>query len=281
MSFMKVIVTGGSGFLGGRTVEKLLERGIEVCAVARRPLKFSGSLVVENYFDTPSGDILIHLAENSDRGQVNKIGDAYITHTADVAKSLLSKGFRRVIFASSASVYGDKSRNAHKPSDPVWGDDIYSQSKIECEKLFQKNKGVIARFSNLYGVGMPTNNVVTKIISQILSTNEVKVWNDSSIRDFLWIDDAADALVEMALGEAQGIYNVASGRSVSIKEFIKIAFLVSDVRNTRISASTKSDQPLSTILLDISETFNSFGWVPKIKLEDGIRQLLDSGETIQ
>ena len=75
---MKVIVTGASGFLGDRVVKKLLIRGIDVCAVARRPLKYSNSVVVDNYLDTPKGDILIHLAENPDRAQVNKIGLAYL-----------------------------------------------------------------------------------------------------------------------------------------------------------------------------------------------------------
>ena len=278
---MKIIVTGASGFVGNRVVKKLLSRGIEVCAVARQPLKYSDSIVVDNYLDTPEGDVLIHLAENSDRAQINKIGNAYLTDSTALAKALISRGFGRTVYASSAVVYGDKSRKAHKPMGPVLIDDVYSQAKLECEKLFEKHNGVVARFSNLFGIGMSKENVVSTIIdqvlnNQVLNNNEVKVWNDTPIRDFLWIDDAADALVEMALGNADGIYNVASGRAVSIREFINIALMVSGVDREYSLTLTKPNQACSTILLDISNTLESFDWKPKMKLEDGIRQLLNN-----
>ena len=278
---MKVIVTGASGFVGNRVVKKLLSRGIEVCAVARQPLKYSDSIVVDNYLDTPEGDILIHLAENSDRAQINKIGSAYLTDSTALAKALISRGFGRTVYASSAVVYGDKSTKAHKPTGPVLSDDVYSQAKLECEKLFEKHNGVVARFSNLFGIGMSTENVVSTIIDQVLNTNEVKVWNDAPIRDFLWIDDAADALVEMALGNADGIYNVASGRAVSIREFINIALMVSGIDREYSLTLTKPNQACSAILLDISNTLESFDWKPKMKLEDGIRQLLNNEVRIQ
>ena len=64
---MIIVVTGASGFVGRRVVAKLLAKGVAVCAVARHPVEFPDSVVVDNYFDTPAGDILIHLAENPNR----------------------------------------------------------------------------------------------------------------------------------------------------------------------------------------------------------------------
>lgn len=273
---MKVIVTGASGFVGHRVVKELLRRGVKTCAVARHPVEFPDSLVVDNYFDTPSGDVLIHLAENPNRAQVNEIGSAYLSEAGALANSLVSKGYQRIVFASSAVVYGDKDKRLHKPMDPVLATDVYSQSKLECEMLFDKNNGVIARISNLYGVGMSTENVFSKIIQQVRCAGEVKVWNDKPIRDFLWVDDAVDALVEMALGKAKGIYNVASGRAVSIRELIDAALLSSGVDKQYIPTLTKSTDAYSAIFLDISDTFDSFGWAPKMKLEDGIKRLLNN-----
>ena len=278
---MKVVVTGASGFLGNRVVEKLIELGIEVCAVARQPLKYPDSIVVDNYLDTPEGDILIHLAENSDRAQINKIGSAYLTDSTALAKALISRGFGRTVYASSAVVYGDKSTKAHKPTGPVLSDDVYSQSKLECEKLFDKHNGVVARFSNVFGIGMSTGNVISTIIKQVLTTNKVKVWNDAPIRDFLWIDDAVDALVKMALGESTGVYNVASGSAISIKQLVQTVIIASSVEREFILAVTKPSNEYSSVILDISDTFNSFGWAPKMKLEDGIRQLLNNEVRIQ
>jgi len=273
---VKVIVTGASGFVGHRVVKELLRRGVKTCAVARHPVEFPDSLVVDNYFDTPSGDVLIHLADNPNRAQVNEIGSAYLSGVGALANSLVSKGYQRIVYASSAVVYGDKDKRRHKPIDPVLATDVYSQSKLECEMLFNKNNGVIARISNLYGVGMSTENVVSKIIQQVRCAGEVKVWNDKPIRDFLWVDDAVNALVEMALGKVKGIYNVASGRSVSIGELIDAALLSSGVDKQYTRTLTKSTDAYSAIFLDISDTFDSFGWAPKMKLEDGIKRLLNN-----
>jgi len=278
---VKVIVTGASGFVGHRVVKELLRRGVKTCAVARHPVEFPDSVVVDNYFDTPSGDVLIHLAENPNRAQVNKIGSAYLSEAGALANSLVSKGYQRIVFASSAVVYGDKDKRRHKPIDPVLVTDVYSQSKLECEMLFDKNNGVIARISNLYGVGMSTENVFSKIIQQVRCAGEVKVWNDKPIRDFLWVDDAVDALVEMALGKAKGIYNVASGRAVSIGELIDATLLSSGVDKQYTRTLTKSAEAYSAIFLDISDTFDSFGWAPKMKLEDGIKRLLNNKMRIQ
>ena len=219
---MKVIVTGASGFVGQRVVRELLRRGVKTCAVARHPVEFPDSLVVDNYFDTPSGDILIHLAENPNRAKVNEIGSAYLSRAGALANSLVSKGYQRIVYASSAVVYGDKDKRSHKPNDPVLATDVYSRSKLECEMLFDKNNGVIARISNLYGVGMSTENVFSKIIQQVRCAGEIKVWNDKPIRDFLLVDDAVDALVEMALGKAKGIYNLGSNSSLSKEKFAYI-----------------------------------------------------------
>jgi len=272
---MKVVVTGASGFVGQRVVTELLRRGVETCAVARRPLEFIGSVIVDNYLDTPNGDILIHLAENPNRAQVNKMGNTYADEASALAKALISKGYQRIVFASSVVVYGDKSDTKHKPSDSVIADDVYSQSKLECELLIKENNGVVARMSNLYGPGMSAENVFSKIIEQIPCTNEVKVWNDRPIRDFLWIDDAVDALLKMALGKAKGIYNVASGNAVSINELVNTVLLASGFEKKCRLTVTKATDENSSIRLDVSDTFNSFAWKPKVKLKDGIKQLLN------
>jgi len=278
---MKIIVTGASGFVGHRVVTELLRRGIETCAVSRRSVDFIDSLIVDNYLDTPSGDILIHLADNPNRAQVNEIGISYAAEAKDVANGLISKAYQRIIFASSVVVYGDKAKKPHKPTDAALAYDIYAQSKLEREELFCQSNGVIARLSNVYGVGMSSQNVLSKVIDQLTSGDEINVWNDKPIRDFLWVDDAVDALVEMALGKAEGIYNVGSGKAVSIKELVKTVLKVADVDNEYALAVTKPSDEFSSITLDVTDTCNSFGWMPKVTLEAGIRHLLKNTDRVR
>jgi len=272
---MKIIVTGASGFVGNHVVNELLKRGIDTCAVARRPVKFTNSLIVDSYFDTPVGDILIHLAENPNRAQVNRLGNDYAIEKKAIVESLILKGFKRIVFVSSVSVYGDKSQKSWKPVDRVLSGDIYSQSKLNCELLVQRHNGVIARMSNLYGFGMSPDNVLSKIISQMPCGNEITIWNGRPVRDFLWIDDAVNALVEMALGQEKGIYNVASGKAISIYELTEMVLKQSGNEKSCNINVTKPIKEESSIRLDILDTFNAFDWEPEMKLKDGINLLLN------
>ena len=278
---VRVIVTGASGFVGFRLVKELLRRGVETCAVSRQPVQFIDSLVVDSYLDTPTGDVLIHLAENANRAQVNEIGSAYFDEAVKLANTLALRGYQRIVFASSAAVYGDRDKRQHKPSDPVLVTDIYSQTKLECEKQFSEENGVIARISNLYGFGMSKDNVISRIIKQVRGDGEVKVRDDKVVRDFLWIDDAVDALVEMALGRSRGTYNIASGRSISVGDLIDAALLASGSNKRYIRAPTNPVDTHSAVHLDISDTSEAFGWVPKLKLEHGLKQLLGEKTSTQ
>ena len=266
---MKIIVTGASGFIGKHLINKLLSMNVETCGVSRKPINIQNAITVKSYYDTPVGDILIHLAENSNRTRENQINQS-----TTIIKHLSSKGFKRIIYVSSVAVYGDKSLKPHKPNEKVFPHDNYSKYKIACEKLINEKEGVVARMSNIYGPGMSENNVFSKIIKQISPNNSIKIWSDKPIRDFLWVEDAADALVKMALGSEIGIFNVASGRSVSIKELIHIIVNTYGLKSDYSLELTKNIDKASTLAVDISKTCKVFEWMPKKKLEDGIKELL-------
>ena len=114
---MKVVITGASGFLG-RHVLRLISAhpNIEVIPVTRKEI--SGWHRVSDYSQSPSGDVLIHLAENNDRVQVSKFGQEYEDKMLNNLSVLLAKCFRRVLYASSSVLYGDEDNYLHKPIDP-------------------------------------------------------------------------------------------------------------------------------------------------------------------
>ena len=274
---MKVVVTGASGFFGKRVVAELLKRGIQTCAASRCFIKSKNYVFLNSYYDTPSGDVLIHLAENSNRAEVNQLGHKYIDELEDMNKFLISNNYSRIIYASSVAVYGDKSKEKHNPNGPVLITDTYSKSKLNCEKLFREENAVIARISNVYGNGMSAENIFNKIFSQ-LNCENINIWNDKPIRDFIWIDDAVTALVDMALGEKIGTYNVASGEEVSIKKLVCMILRASNIIKKPNLLVSKPTDEYSAIMLDITNTFNSFGWLPKTTLECGIAKLFNKNK---
>src|SRR5687768_13499700 len=101
-----VVVTGAAGFLGRFVVAALASRGLKVIPVSRRRLP--GMHHVQDYSQSPAGDVLIHLAEEPDRGKVNRLGKQYLVDASRVVTALSARRSQKIIYASSGAVYGDE-----------------------------------------------------------------------------------------------------------------------------------------------------------------------------
>ena len=125
-----VVITGSTGFIGSALCKKLKERKeYSIVKVTRSKKHKSDYCQVSNYKNSPSGDILIHLGENSDRAIVNKLGDSYVDNSIDVIESLLEKKYEKIIYSSSSVVYGFKGNNPYGENKKIHGHDIYSKAK--------------------------------------------------------------------------------------------------------------------------------------------------------
>ena len=267
-----VAVTGASGFLGSKVVAALRRDNFDVLPYSRR----SGSelIQVEEYSDIIKADILIHLAQDSDRHSVNKKGDAYSTKVLRTLDCLLNTSFNRVIYASSTILYGDALTDFHNTDAPVCVVDNYSKGKFESErKVLARTGGVVLRFTNIYGPGMSPNNVINRIISQIPGEGELRVWDGSPVRDFLWIEDAAAAVVQAAKSMADGLLNIASGTSHSVLEVAEMCLQLAG-ENDRKILETKPSKRESCIRLSIQNTLEAIRWRPRTSLEKGLETLI-------
>jgi UDP-glucose 4-epimerase len=270
---MKLVVTGASGFLGRALLQRLVGTGIEAVGVSRQSVP--GMLHVDNYSATPAGDVLVHLAEASDRKWVESNRDFYVPAASLTLNSLVAKGFKKIIYASSAVLYGDVGDERKTEADPLQVVDAYTVLKFESEQAVLSNNGVVARLSNLYGPGMSAANVMSKIIGQIRTEGPVHVFDDSPVRDFLWIEDAADALLTFALSDANGIFNVGSGQGVSIHDLAKTILNLAGQKERLILSGPHAPRP-SRLVLDITRTMRQFDWSPHTQLADGLEVLVKS-----
>ena len=268
---LKIAITGSSGFLASHTIKQLIKAGHQVIPVTRQNLL--GAVQVKDYRDTPSADLLIHLAEEPDPQKVNKIGRKYIEYSSTILAILTEKFNGNVLYVSSGTVYGDQEEEPYTINSPTYASDIYSESKITNEKIVLKSGGAVLRLSNLYGKGMSSNNVMSNIIKQLQGNNEIIVNNVTPIRDFVLVTDVAKLLSLMVEFKSKGIVNVGSGVPTSIYQLIKIFLKASNHLEKKFISQSKSNK-ISINVLDISDTKKRFNWSPSTDLEKNLYLLL-------
>jgi UDP-glucose 4-epimerase len=275
---LKVVVTGASGFLGTSVLQELaLQQHVETIAVTRREI--FGWCTVRDYSQSPVGDVLIHLAEDNDRARVAKAGRAYEEKVLGTLAKLLGKGYRRVIYASSAVLYGDSDARAHLSNSPIRSDDSYTRIKRLSELAVLKlSAGVVVRLANIYGPSMSQNNVLSTILRQIPGTGSLEVMDTNPVRDFVWVQDAAEGIVALALGQFHkgnegGIYNLGTGIGTSIGVLASLALEIAGQNDRQVRSKSSSGHP-SSLILDSSDTTSICGWKPKTSLQQGLTNLL-------
>lgn len=268
-----LVITGASGFLGSAVVRAARAAGCEVVPVARKALP--AAVRVESYADAPVGEVLVHLAENNDRAEVQRLGADYARCASETAQALLGKGYGRVVYVSSAALYGQDATTPRTPAHPTFSEDVYSRTKREIEQMMlATGAAVVVRLANVYGPGMSAANVVSAIIRQIPGADPLVVRDTRPVRDFVWLDDAADALVAMATGPGSpGVYNVGSGVGCTIHDLARRALRVAGEDGREVRSSGTSGQA-SYLVLDIADTTREWGWRPVTSLDDGLARLV-------
>jgi UDP-glucose 4-epimerase len=253
-----IVVTGAAGFLGRAVMAQLALLGLPATGLSRRPMPATQQ--VTDYADTPAASVIIHLAEEADRGVVNHLGDAYAEGSAAIVRKLVARA-ERIVYASSGTVYGDDNEEPCTLATPVVAADTYSRSKIRNELIALDAGGTAIRLSNLFGGGMSTTNVVSDIARQLGATGPVSVRDDTPVRDFLAVQDAASAIVLAATTPCTGVLNVGSGVGLTIRRVAEIALSATGQSVRGIVASQRASRR-SVNVLDVAETRRRLGWIP-------------------
>lgn len=274
----KVYVTGSSGFLGSATVRDLRSRGCCVVALSRT----DGA---DDYagLDPDDGSDLVHLAECADIARAKVAGEAHLAGVTTTCRTLLAKPWRRVVYASSAVVYGDACLTARRVGEPTAADPgWYQRGKLECEALVTAAGGVVARFSNLIGPGMATNNVLSDILAQVGTAGPLKIRDGAAVRDFLSATDAARGIHAALAGSddcCRGrIFNFGTGNGCSAADIAALVLRIAGEPSREVQMPPPKGQP-SHLVLDISATTAALGWTPGVGLEAAVAELLRMKET--
>ena len=262
----RAVVTGAGGFLGSRVVAELLRRGAQVQALVRYQSNYSaGNLDVKHerveitrvdvrdadslVGQLDSADIVLHLAANVSVPHSFDSPQSHVSTnlagTLNVLEECRRAAVGRVVFVSSSEVYGTAQTRKITESHPLVAQSPYAASKIAAEKLCESYWHaygvpiVVARPFNLYGPQQSMRAVIPSIVAQALAGRTLHLGRTDTIRDFNYVDDTSRALIDLGLaGGVDGqVFNIGTGRGVSIREVID---LVGDLLDTRLDVQSDS-----------------------------------------
>lgn len=299
---MKATVTGSEGFIGQHVVRKLIALGHEVVGVdgmhsqVHRTIKpsqdyeFYNAEVGRYEFWKDDSEVVIHLAAKVGVGQsMYEIGDYVQKNTGETA-SMLEQLYhnkpKRLVVASSMSVYGEGGDHPVSETRPVDLRSIYALTKYDQEQMCliwgraYKVPTVALRFFNTYGPGQSLNNPYTGVMaifaSRLLNGNPPVIYGDGTqARDFIHVDDVANAVVHAATKDIDsGIYNVGTGHSTSISD---VARRMRNCLNPAVEINVTHKPREGDIQRCIADRrkLENTGWCPIVRFGFGLTQYCD------
>lgn len=266
-----VTVTGASGFLGRAVTRALRNAGAQTLGVSRTGRPGYVDVRVADYDGTPRGEVLVHLAEQNNRGAANS-DETHEAVTIARFENLLAKGFGHVVYASSMAVYCP-AEGALREDAAVCAADGYTRAKLACERLALDAGGSVVRLANVFGPGMSPATVVWTILEQIPGEGPVHVWDTSPVRDFVAVQDAANGLAIMAIGRHAGLFNIGTGTGVSVGQLAATMLDLAGESHREV-VSTKPSGTYSSAILDIGKAAEYLQWKPAVDLHTGLAGLL-------
>jgi len=133
---------------------------------------------------------------------------------------------------------------------------------------------------NTYGPGQPNDNVIPTIIKQSFEKSEITLFNSSSARDFIYIDDTVSVIEKILNSSWENtgeIYNLGTGKSTKIKELVHEISNIMDKELTiqEMNPENGTDKNFSELKADINKIKNRFDWEPKYNIQQGLKRTLE------
>lgn len=288
---MKVLITGGAGFIGSHLADRLLQRGDEVLVIdnyatgrrdnlapQERLRVVEGTIadrsLVEEAFADLRPDLVIHAAASyKDPEDWEEDAKTNVLGTANIVQASRKHAVKRLIYFQTALCYG--LRPLEQPitlAHPVRPEgSSYAISKTGGEQYVQLGglDYVSFRLANAYG---PRNLSGPLPTFHHRLTNGKPCFVMDTRRDFIYIDDLVDCVMRAADGMgAPGAYHISSGSDFSIKELFDATVKALGISlENPVEVRPRSEDDVYTILLDPSKTNETFGWKTSTPLEQGV-----------
>lgn len=303
-----ILVTGGAGFIGSYVVEELIPRQPKKIIIIDNLIR--GSFAnMKNFIDNPSvefieGDIrdtallekciagcdyVFHMAAlriNSCAADPKTGFDVMLKCTFDVADLCVKHKIKKVIYSSSASVYGLAQHFPTPETDnPYDNQTFYGAAKLWGEQLFRSYKFmygldyVALRYFNAYGPRMDTDGKYTEVMIKWLDcistgTSPLIYGDGSTSMDFVYVKDIAKSNVAALVADVTDqAFNIGNCEETTLKELLDVLLKVNNSNLEPGYREASSVNPVSRRLADITKAKTLLNFTPTVSLEQGMKEL--------
>lgn len=295
----RILITGGSGFLGRALVKRLSQETGDIVVIGRgrqRPVMIEGArflaldLTDEHAVEKQARllqrcDIVVHLASavpgrrlQGQQGFGRRDFLNNIQMSVNLLKHIQGGMLKQIVFASTAHVYSLQNEGRISESSPCRPRNLYAASKLVTELILERAfakevKKAILRFTQIYGPGEPHGLALGMFIDKARKGDSISLYNcGQDVRDLLYVDDAVEAILLAMQRGADGVYNIATGKGHSVREIVEMCMKVAgrDVKVKNVSINA----PITKEVYDVSKARAELGFSPQVDLEEGIKKIL-------
>jgi len=299
---MKILVTGGAGFIGSHVSKLLLDLGHQVtviddlshgnqASIDKKAFFIKSSMLDQKKLEEilPGHGAVIHMASLIEVGESVKAPVEFVENnilgTVKLLQAMKNTGVKKIIFSSSACVYGVPKKLPITEDDPLGEqENPYGITKTTMEKfckLYNKLFGfdvVILRYFNPYGPGElhnPETHAIPNFIKAVLEKKPLPLfWKGEQIRDFIYIDDLAEAHVLPLNLNGLHIYNVGTETGVKVMDVVKTIF---DLVDYEVEIDHKGERKgdVAELVASSQKIKKELGWEAKVDLAEGLKKTID------
>ena len=299
---MRVLITGGAGFIGSNVVQECLAAGCEITVLDDFSTGFQDNLPADGALRMVRGDIrdatavasalqgaeaVFHLAASV--GNVRSIEDpgldssVNVLGTLQVLEGMRKAGARRLVYSSSAAIFGEPRSLPIDEGHPAEPDSPYGVSKLSAEKhclCYGRLYGwdvACLRYFNVYGVNQRFDaygNVIPIFATRLLRDEPLVIYGDGEqTRDFVDVRDVARANWRAFESRTRGVFNIGSGQATTINHLARLMTEVSGRAGVVRHEGPRAGEVRHSAA-EIALAARVLGYTPRIALEDGLRRYL-------
>ncbi len=296
---MKVLVTGGAGFIGSHLVEALISKGFEVhildnlltgstknvhpsAVIHMEDIRYENA---KNIIITEKPDIVFHLAAQADVGksinEPNFDASVNINGTINILEASCKAGVKKVIFSSTSAVYGAIKSNVISEEHTTVPISFYGNSKLSAEfyiRLFYKLYGLpftILRYGNVYGprqLAKGEGGVVAIFLDRIKNRKCLTIYGDGEqTRDYIYVKDIVNANLAAIEHGNQETLNIGTSKKTSVNQLINYLETIHSSKFDTVRVESKKGD-IKHSSLDNNKAIQTLEWRPMFDLYEGLKE---------